>query len=146
MMTMRYLARRLPELDAPVKFAVALAVILLILLLVLGFGGPQAIQTPARFGAFGLLVSLQVLFLWANRRDISPYHQAQKKFIDGDFRSARSILENHTRVLARFSGCAGVARHLLPAFAALRQKPSGAWPSAATQAQSRSCAIQRGEA
>ncbi len=94
MMTMRYLARRLPDWDAPVRFAAVLAVILLILLLALGYGGPQNIQMPSRFGAFGLLVSLQIIFLWANRRDISPYHQAQQKVIAGEYQSARSILES----------------------------------------------------
>ena len=44
MITMRYLARRIPELDAPVKFAVALAVILLILLLVWA----SAVRKPSR--------------------------------------------------------------------------------------------------
>lgn len=93
MILLRDLARRLPEWDAPVKFALALAVILLLLLLALGFGGPQEIQFPARVGAFGLLVTLQILYLWANRRDISPYHQAQKRFVAGDYQAARSLLE-----------------------------------------------------
>ena len=93
MIILRDLARRLPEWDAPVKLALALAVALLILLITLGFGGPQEIQLPARIGAFGLLVTLQVLFLWANRRDISPYHQAQSYFVAGDYQAARSALE-----------------------------------------------------
>ncbi|MCY3781091.1 MAG: tetratricopeptide repeat protein [Chloroflexi bacterium] len=93
MIIMRDLARRLPEWDAPVKFALALALALLILLVALGFFGPREIRVPARVGAFGLLVTLQVLFLWANRRDISPYHQAQNCFVAGDYQAARIILE-----------------------------------------------------
>ena len=93
MIMMRTLARRLPKWDASVKLAIALAITLLIMLVALGFGGPQPVQFPARIGAFGLLVTLQILFLWANRREISPYHQAQKHFIAGDYQAARSILE-----------------------------------------------------
>ena len=89
----RDLARRAPAWDTPSKIALGLAIILLILLLTLGFTGPAAIQLPARIGAFGLLVSLQLLFLWANRRDISPYHQAQQHFIAGEYEQARAILE-----------------------------------------------------
>ncbi len=87
------LARRLPEWDASVKLAFALGLALLAALAALGFGGPAEIQLPARVGAFGILVTLQGLFLWANRRDISPYHQAQREFIKGDYHSARVILE-----------------------------------------------------
>lgn len=94
MIFLRDSARRLPEWDAPVKFALALALSLLIVLVALGFGGPQEIRFPARIGAFGLLVTLQGLWLWANRRDISPYHQAQSHFIDGDYQAARNILES----------------------------------------------------
>ncbi len=93
MIILRDLARRLPEWDASVKLALALAVVLLIFLLALGFGGPQEIQLPARIGAFGLLATLQILFIWANRRDISPYHQAQSHFVAGDYQAARSTLE-----------------------------------------------------
>ncbi len=93
MIIMRDLARSLSQWDGHAKFALVLALSLLILLVALGFGGPREIQLPARLGAFGLLVTLQVLFLWANRRDISPYHQAQAYFIAGDYQTARSILE-----------------------------------------------------
>ena len=93
MIIVRTMARRFPNWDASVKVAFALAIILMIFLVALGFGGPRQIQFPARIGAFGLLVTLQVLFLWANRRDVSPYHQAQRHFVAGDFQSARSILE-----------------------------------------------------
>ena len=93
MMMLRDLARRLPEWDASVKLSLALAIVLLVLMVALGFGGPRETQMPARVGAFGLLVTLQVLFLWANRRDISPYHQAQNHFVAGDYQAARSLLE-----------------------------------------------------
>lgn len=89
----RDLTRRLPEWDASAKLSLAIAILLLILLLGIGFLGPQAIRFPARIGAFGLLVTIQLLFLWGNRRDASPYHQAQQHFIARDYQAARELLE-----------------------------------------------------
>ncbi len=89
----RDLSRRVPEWDAPLKWSLAIALCLLASLLLLGFAGPSEIQFPARVGAFGTLVTLQLVFLWGNRREISPYHQAQQHFIAGDYRAAREILE-----------------------------------------------------
>ena len=90
----RDLTRRLPEWDAPAKLSLAIALALLILLLGIGFFGPEAVQLPARFGAFGLLITIQLLFLWANRRDASPYHLAQQHFINGEYQAARDLLES----------------------------------------------------
>ena len=89
----RELVKRWPEWDKTSKTSLALAVALLILLLILGFLGPQPLRFPARIGAFGLLLTLQLLLFWANRRVISPYHQAQQHFLRGDFGLARDILE-----------------------------------------------------
>lgn len=89
----RDMTRRLPQWDASAKLSLALAVPLLLLMLGLGFFGPDALQFPARIGAFGLLVTLQLLFLWGNRREASPYHQAQRHFIAGDYQGARALLE-----------------------------------------------------
>ena len=88
----RQVRRRAPNWDPSVRIAFVLALALLILLLGLGFAGPPPLQMPARIGAFGLLITLQLLFLWGSRRDISPYHQAQRHFIDGDYEAARAIL------------------------------------------------------
>ena len=89
----RDLTRRLPEWDRSAKLALAIAILFLLVLLGVGFWGPDAIQLPAKIGAFGLLVAIQLLFLWGNRRDASPYHQAQQHFIAGDYQAARDLLE-----------------------------------------------------
>ena len=94
MMFLRDLARRAPEWDASVKASLALALLLFLLLMSLGLAGPPAFRLPARIGAFGVLVTGQLLFLWGNRREISPYHQAQQRFVAGEYESARSILES----------------------------------------------------
>lgn len=93
MMFLRDAARRAPEWDASVKVSLALALLLFAVLMVLGLSGPPVVRLPARLGAFGVLVTGQLLFLWGNRREISPYHQAQQHFIAGDFQRAKSILE-----------------------------------------------------
>ena len=56
-------------------------------------GRPAVLRLPARIGAFGLLLTGQLLFLWGNRRDVSPYHQARQHFIAGEYRRAKAILE-----------------------------------------------------
>ncbi len=93
MMLWRDFARRAPEWDASVKASLALALLLFLCMLALGLGGPPEVRLPARIGAFGVLVAGQLLFLWGNRREVSPYHQAQQHFIAGEFQAAQSILE-----------------------------------------------------
>ena len=90
---LRGLTRGIPEWDFASKAALGLGVALLLLMLPLGFLGPEPIQLPARIGAFGLLLTIQLLILWGNRRVISPYHQAQQHFINGNYARARDILE-----------------------------------------------------
>lgn len=90
---LRDLTRRSSEWDRQTRLAVLMALALLVILLTAGLAGPPQLRLPARIGAFGLLVTLQLLFLWGNRRGISPYHQAQQHFIAGDYAAARSLLE-----------------------------------------------------
>ena len=96
-MIFRYLFRdllyRLPRWDPASKLSLGIAVVLLLLLFWLGIEGPPETQLPARFGAFGLLLTLQLLFFWGNRRAISPYHQAQRHFVAGEYAAARKVLE-----------------------------------------------------
>ena len=89
----RDLRRRLPSWDPASKLSLGIAIVLLLLLFWLGIEGPQSLRIPARFGAFGLLLTVQLIFFWGNRRAISPYHQAQRHFVAGDYGSARKILE-----------------------------------------------------
>lgn len=96
MMIMRMfhdLWKRVPTWDKPSQIAFASGIILLPILLILGFVGPEPIQIPARAGAFGLLLSIQLVILWGNRRLLSPYHEAQQYFMKGDYAAARDILE-----------------------------------------------------
>jgi len=89
----RDLRQRVPQWDTPSKIALISGLILFPLLLLIGFAGPEPIQIPARVGAFGLLLTLQLIILWGNRKSLSPYHQAQEYFMHSDYESAREILE-----------------------------------------------------
>ena len=90
---LRHVLRRFPDWDRASKLSLALALFLLICLLALGFGGPAQLQFPARIGAFGCLLTAQLLFFWGNRRSVSPYHQAQRQYMQGEYEAARAILE-----------------------------------------------------
>lgn len=89
----RDLFKRLPEWDVSSRLSLGLAAILLVLLLLISFVGPEQIKWPARFGAFGLLLTLQLVIFWGNRRAISPYHEAQQHYVRGEYESARELLE-----------------------------------------------------
>jgi tetratricopeptide (TPR) repeat protein len=89
----RSLQKRVPTWDTPSRLAFFSGVILLLFMLILGFLGPEAVRIPARVGAFGLLLTLQLVILWGNRRLISPYHEAQHHFINGEYSLASDILE-----------------------------------------------------
>ncbi len=87
------LLRQIPTWDTSSKVAIFLAFVLLPLLLALATWGPEQLQNPAKIGAVGLLITSQLIFLWGNRGMATPYTQAQREFIKGDFESARKILE-----------------------------------------------------
>lgn len=89
----RSLRKRVPTWDTPSKLAFAFGMTLLPLMLILGFIGPEPIRIPARVSAFGLLLTLQLVILWGNRRLLSPYHEAQQHFMNEDYSSARAVLE-----------------------------------------------------
>jgi tetratricopeptide (TPR) repeat protein len=73
---------RLLEWDLPSRLALGLAVVLLLIE-----------RQPAIICFFGLVVVLQIIVMWANRSMITPYTQAQRLYLTGDFERAREILE-----------------------------------------------------
>ena len=44
-----------------------MAIVLLLLALVVALVGPSDLRQPATIGAMGLVITAQVIFLWANR-------------------------------------------------------------------------------
>jgi len=70
-----------------------IAIGLLLLALVVALVGPSELQQPATIGAMGLVITAQVIFLWANRGMVAEYTRAQHHYLDSDFESAKAILE-----------------------------------------------------
>lgn len=87
------LIRRFTQWERPAQIAVVVALALLVVVIgVAGFGPPD-VRTPALIGIIGLVLTLQMIVLWANRDLVTPYTQAQRAYLRGDFEAARATLE-----------------------------------------------------
>lgn len=75
------------------QIAFALAVLLFFVALMLLVIGPLSLKQPSLIGLIGLLIAGQVIFMWGNRRMVTPYTQAQRAYLAEDFPTARHILE-----------------------------------------------------
>ncbi len=94
------LIRQIRYWDAASKWALGIALALLVLALVLLTSAPADVRDAALIGVVGLLVVVQLIVLWGNRGMVTPYTQAQRQFIAGDFTGARDTLEAHIAALA----------------------------------------------
>ena len=79
--------------DRPTRIAFTLALVLLGISIALAFFGPLDVRQPALIGAGGLFIVSQVLIMWGNRNMVTPYTRAQHAFLEGDFQSARDLLD-----------------------------------------------------
>ncbi|MBL8162756.1 MAG: hypothetical protein JNJ61_12280, partial [Anaerolineae bacterium] len=79
--------------ERPAQIAFIIAVVLLLVALVVLRAGPPELRQPALIGFFGLFFGAQIIFMWANRTMVTPYTQAQRRYLAEDFDSARAILE-----------------------------------------------------
>ena len=78
--------------DAPARVALVVDLVMLVITLTILLTS-EALRTPAMIGTAGLLIALQVIFLWGNRSMVTPYTQAQRHFIEGEFEQARNVLK-----------------------------------------------------
>jgi len=89
-----YVIRRFHAWDAPSRFALLTALgLLLVTLLMIAFGS-QNLRQPALMGFIGLIIVIQVIFMWGNRGMVTPFTQAQRYYLAENFESARQVLEN----------------------------------------------------
>jgi tetratricopeptide (TPR) repeat protein len=93
------LLRALRAWDRPTQIALVLALALLGITLLVALFGASDLRQPALIGAGGLLIVTQIIVMWGNRNMVTPYTRAQRAFLEGDFETARSLLET-----ARASG------------------------------------------
>jgi tetratricopeptide (TPR) repeat protein len=78
-----------------VQAAFGIALALLVLLLVVFAIGRERVPPVGLIGLFGLALAAQFIAMWGNRHLVTPYTQAQRAFIAGDFDRARAILSAH---------------------------------------------------
>jgi tetratricopeptide (TPR) repeat protein len=79
--------------DRPTRIALALSLVLLAMAVAFAVFGPSNIRQPALIGAGGLFIITQAIIMWGNRNMVTPYTQAQRAFLTGDFETARQLLE-----------------------------------------------------
>lgn len=88
-----FIIGRFQQWERPAQLGLALALVLLFFVLLTAVVGPPGLRQTALIGAFGLLVTVQVIFMWANRHLVTPFTQAQRAYLAEDFETARRILE-----------------------------------------------------
>src|SRR5690606_30377814 len=88
------LLRAIPKWDIATQIALLIAIVLLIIDVIVLSTVPD-LQTQSLIGAVGLLLAIQGIFMWGNRNMVTPFTQAQRHFIDGDFEQAVSVLKQY---------------------------------------------------
>ncbi len=83
--------------DARSKSAFVLALVLLIVVLIVGGRLPEENRSSAVIGVIGLLVTLQAIFLYANRGMVTTATKARRLLLEGEYDQARHLLEQTVR-------------------------------------------------
>jgi tetratricopeptide (TPR) repeat protein len=86
--------QRIRHWERPAQYGFLLAVGFMVVLLVALAFGPDSWRQPALIGLFGLVITAQLIFMWANRTMVTPFTQAQRLYLAEDFEGACSILED----------------------------------------------------
>ena len=81
--------------DTPTKAGFAIAAVMLFFLIGLAMAGIQTISNAAWIGVAAMLFTMQLIVLWGNRHMVTPYTQAQRSALQGDFAAARDILATY---------------------------------------------------
>ncbi len=90
-----YLIRAFRSWERSTQFAFVIAFVLLIVSLVVVLSSSGNLRQNALIGLVGLIIALQIIFMWGNRTMVTAYTLAQRRFLVGDFVGARDILEQH---------------------------------------------------
>ncbi|MBZ0280363.1 MAG: tetratricopeptide repeat protein [Anaerolineae bacterium] len=88
-----YLIRSFRSWDRSSQIALLVALALLVITFFALVYGPLTLRQPALIGFLGLLFGTQIIFMWANRGMVTPYTQAQRRYLAEDFEGARQLLE-----------------------------------------------------
>lgn len=90
---MRRVLRDFPTYEAPVKYALIVGLGMVILGLVVFIFGVPEVRIWAGVGIGSVIFVMELAVLYANRRMVSPYTQAQQAYLAGDFDDAVTVLE-----------------------------------------------------
>lgn len=88
------LLREIPKWDRASQIAVMIAFVLLIIDIVILATVPD-LQNPALIGFVGLALAIQGIFMWGNRNMVTPYTQAQRLFVAGEFEEVVTVLKQY---------------------------------------------------
>jgi tetratricopeptide (TPR) repeat protein len=88
-----YLLNRFRSWESSTRIGFITAFLLLVLTFLLLLYGPLPMRQPALIGVIGLVFALQIIFMWGNRNMVTPFTQAQRRYLAEDFAGARAILE-----------------------------------------------------
>jgi tetratricopeptide (TPR) repeat protein len=89
-----FLLRNFRAWERLAQISMLLALILWMLAFLTLLFGPPPLRQPALIGCIGLIITAQVIFMWANRGMVTPFTQAQRFYLAEDFESARQVLES----------------------------------------------------
>jgi len=93
-----YLLKAFRSWERSTQFAFVMALILLMVSFVVIMFSSGNLRQSALIGFVGLIIALQLIFMWGNRTMVTAYTQAQRRYLAEDFSSARDILEDfHNR-------------------------------------------------
>lgn len=88
-----YLIRAFRGWERSTQFAFLMAFVLFLISFVVFVGSSGNLHQSALIGCIGLVIALQVIFMWGNRTMVTAYTQAQRRYLAEDFVGARDILE-----------------------------------------------------
>ena len=75
------------------QLAFIIAFVLLIIAFIVVLSSSGNLRQNALIGFIGLIIALQIIFMWGNRTMVTAYTQAQRRYLAEDFIGARDILE-----------------------------------------------------
>lgn len=82
----------IPKWERSSQMSLLFAVIFLIGVLCVA-AADATLRTAALISAIGLVIIIQIIFLWGNRSMVTAYTQAQRAYLKGDFDQVRRLLE-----------------------------------------------------
>jgi Tfp pilus assembly protein PilF len=88
-----YLFKAFRSWERSTQLAFIMAFILLLISLGVVLVSSGTLRQNALIGFIGLIIGLQIIFMWGNRTMVTAYTQAQRRYLAEDFIGARDILE-----------------------------------------------------